>query len=624
MSSVRPSRRPAPRVLVALAQRAARLRPSEERGYAALLVAILFPVVFVALAAIAVDTARWFVEVQRVQNAADAGSLAGVTYMPQDFTNATAMAKAVSARNGYTDGVDGATVLAEQGGRPSQLKVTVTSTVNNVFGKLIGVPTTSISRSSTSDYTGPAPMGSPCNTFGNEPSSGGGASSVTPTGTVLPTSGRFANCSSNPAFWATIEGPETDKNNGDRYSTKSCANSAYYSCASGKNTEYNEQGYFWVVKVQPSAINRPVTVQLYDPAFTYTDRDCHLLPAASALSDNMNPYVKLDGKKRYVGDDSVTSSTGSSFCTGDFYTATFGGTVHPMVTSFEMRQQTDTQDPMQGAPITGCIKQYKTGTGSGTAGVPVVGDLLSSSTTYDDQLAQVFHNWTTLCTFTPTREGDYYLHVRSNVKAAGTTTSNTNGNGPIIYSGNSAVSATTGDTSPYGEGDNSFGIRLVTDPGYENLVSVAGFDRMPIFANADAATSTINLIRVLPGAAGQYVSFSFFDVGDASSSGTVKVLPPTDATGTITSTPYPGGCRAQLNDTGTVSSLTNCTANINNSQNNGMKEEMSIPIPSDYTCNFASNGGCWYRVQVSFPSGTVNDITTWDASIVGDPVRLIK
>jgi Flp pilus assembly protein TadG len=596
------------------------VRPGDERGYAALLVANLFPVVFVALAAIAVDTARWFVEVQRVQNAADAASLAGVTYMPQDLTNATAMAKTVSGRNGFTDGAGGVTVLAEQGGRPSQLKVTVTSTVKNIFGSLIGVPSTTISRSSTSDYTGPAPMGSPCNTFGNEPSSGGGTSSVTPTGTVLPTTGRFANCSSDPAFWATIEGPETDKNNGDRYSTRNCANAAYTGCSGGKNTEYNEQGYFWVVKVQPSAINRPVTVQLYDPAFTYTDRDCHLLPAASLLSDDMNPYVKLDGKKRYGNDDSVNSSTGSSFCTGDFYTAT----VHPMVTSFEMRQQTDTQDPMQGASISGCVKQYTTGTGSGSGGVPVAGDLLSSSTTYDDQLAQVFHNWTTLCTFTPTRDGDYYLHVRTNVSAGGSSSGNTNSNAPIIYSGNSAVTAKAGN-STYGEGDNSFGIRLVTSPGYENLVSVAGFDRMPIFANADAATSTINLIRVLPGAAGQYVSFSFFDVGDASSSGQVKVLPPTDATGSITTTPFPNSCRALGGAAGASgTTLTNCTAPISNSTNNGMVETMSIPIPSDYTCNYSSNGGCWYRVQVSFPSGTVNDITTWDASIVGDPVRLIK
>ena len=47
----------------------------------------------------------------------------------------------------------------------------------------------------------------------------------------------------------------------------------------------------------------------------------------------------------------------------------------------------------------------------------------------------------------------------------------------------SAVSAKTGNTA-VGEGDNSFGIRLVTDSGYENLVSVAGYDRMPIFNNA--------------------------------------------------------------------------------------------------------------------------------------------
>ena len=148
----------------------------DERGYVAIMVALLVPVVFLALSAVAVDTARWYAELQQVQNAADAGALAGVTYMPQDLASATSTAKAVATRNGYTNGSNGATVTVGQGEKSSQLKVTVTSTINNAFGSLIGTPTTTVSRTSISDYTGPAPMGSPCNTFGNEPNAGIGTS----------------------------------------------------------------------------------------------------------------------------------------------------------------------------------------------------------------------------------------------------------------------------------------------------------------------------------------------------------------------------------------------------------------------------------------------------------------
>lgn len=613
---------------------ARRLHHRGERGYAAVLIAIMLPVVLIALAATAVDTARWYVEVQRVQNAADAGSLAGVTYMPQDVAGATSMAKTVTSRNGYTDGVNGVKVAAVMGGRPSQLKVTVTSTVDNLFGKLIGVPTTTISRSSTSDYLGPAPMGSPCNTFGNEPSTGGGPSSLSPAGSVIPAASQSA-CSSAPDFWATIEGPETDKTYGDRYSTMKCS-SGVQKCHPPTNDEYNPLGYFWIIKVDKNAVGHPIEVQLYDPQFTYTNLNCSALPAASALSNDMNPWVKTDGKARYGNGNGTTDSvTHAPYCTGDFYTS-MTYPFHPMTTSFEVRDQTDTADPMQGAVESQCVKQYDgTGAkGSGqtvygstpyATGQPTVNDLLNSvgSTTYKPALAQVFHNWTSLCTFTPTREGDYYLHARTNVSTGGTKVNN------VVYTGNPAVSGSDGNTDQ-GEGDNSFGIRLVTDAASADLVSVAGYDRMPIFNNAPATSSTINLIRVLPGAAGQAVAFSFFDAGDtanqsAGDAGTITVVPPADATGSVQTTPFPGGCVAVGGYAGSSpgAKYSNCSAPVTHQKNNGQVEDMAIPIPADYNCNYNSPLGCWYKVTVSM-NGPVSDITTWDASIVGDPVRLIK
>jgi Flp pilus assembly protein TadG len=314
-------------------------RPRTQRGYAAVLVAVLFPVVFLGLAALAVDTARWYVEVQRVQNAADAGALAGVIYMPQDLATATTTAKAVTARNGYADGVGGVDVQVEPGSSSTQLRVTVTSTVNNSFGAAIGTPTTTITRSSLTNYTGPAPMGSPCPTFGNEPPSGGGSAPL-PVGTSLGSS-PYANCKSNPEFWAVVEGPSTKKVWGDRYSTLTCASGSpvQYGCSTSlANQDTNKAGYFWYIRVSPSMVadHKPIDVQLYDPSFVQTGQACAQLPAASAFTAGMNPFVGADAPTRYSKNSITATAPNPSFCTGD---------VQPdgnqaMVTSFDVRKPT--------------------------------------------------------------------------------------------------------------------------------------------------------------------------------------------------------------------------------------------------------------------------------------------
>ena len=55
---------------------------ANEQGYVAILVALLVATIMLPLCAIAVDVARWYVEIERMQNAADAAALAGVTYLP--------------------------------------------------------------------------------------------------------------------------------------------------------------------------------------------------------------------------------------------------------------------------------------------------------------------------------------------------------------------------------------------------------------------------------------------------------------------------------------------------------------------------------------------------------------
>ena len=63
---------------------------------------------------------------------------------------------------------------------------------------------------------------------------------------------------------------------------------------------------------------------------------------------------------------------------------------------------------------------------------------------------------------------------------------------------------------------------------------------------------------------------------------------------------------------------------VTSAANNGKVQRITIPIPPDYNCDPTSLGNCWYRVTMSFPGAAVNDITTWNARIVGDPIRLIE
>jgi Flp pilus assembly protein TadG len=603
-------------------------RRRSEAGAAALVVAVMLPLVFLACAAFAIDVSRWYLERQQLQVAADAAALAAVPYMPYDLVAATTRAREVAARNGFSDAATNIEVAVTEGAKPAQLRVVITAEIDNTFGAMIGSDSAVLSAVATADYQGPAPMGSPCNTFGNEPPSGGGLSSPQPTGTARGAA-PLPNCTTQPQLWAMAEGPQTGKVQGDRYQTRGCESTGVDGCTSGKiNTEYDEFGHVFLVKVEQPAVNHPIDVQLYDPMFVNTGQTCAQLPSSNSfvnLPTPTNLYVNdSDARNRYARN----GTTSAQFCSGDSFPGVLpSGNTLPsrVVTSFVMRQQTDSQEPRD-APVqtdlggSPCIRQYggyspTRSNGEFNTISATVFQLLSLGN-YIPELGETFHNWTSFCRFTPTRAGDYYLQVRTNVSMGGSGST-------YIKSGNSAAAALTGNTTT-GAGANSFAIRAVTDAGLETSVAVSGYDHMPIYVNAPSAVSTFNLLRVLPGAAGRRISFEFFDAADAASGsgGTVQVIMPTEAT--YTGQPFPGGCLSSGGGAGSGKVLTNCIAPVSSATNNGKVQRMTIPIPNDYMCAAASLGGCWYRVTLSFPGVAVTDVTTWDAEILGDPVRLIE
>jgi Flp pilus assembly protein TadG len=617
-------------VITALARRELwRRRGRDESGYAAVLVAALVVTIVLPLCAISVDVARWYVEIARVQNAADAAATAGVTYLPDDFASATTRALAVAQDNGYTN-AGTTTVKTAVGTKPTQLVVTISTRVANQFGASFGIPWTTVTRSATTDYNGPAPMGSPCNAFGNEPA-GSSTSSTDPRGpntSVIVTPVGGANCTSLPQFWAAIAGPDTPKGNGDQYMTRSCS-SGNDGCTNGDNDDFNPEGYFYIVRVAAAAVNQPVTLQIYDPSWVATGDSCESAPTSFSsipLRNNMNPYTTTDGNTRYA-------ETTNSFCTGDVLN---GGNT-PIVTSFGLRKPTDTYQPDQGTPITTCEKQYpgfmqdtsanpdKVSTGTLAKKQAKSGDTTQPGTTdnssYNDALAQVFHQWVNFCTFTPTQAGDYYLQARTNVALD---TSSPDGVGG--YSGNDDVFSQTGDdTSVGGNGNNRFSLRVKSaSTAVTGAVSISGWQNMSIYANYSGAPQIFNLVRVIPAAQTKTLNIHFFDIGDATAPTSVTVLPPTDAQ--VSGTPFTAftGCTGSGVVNGSLGSTCGVTG-ATTTNYNGKVQTVSVPIPDSYSCNSTQSGGCWVRVQLKLDSsGSTTDTTTWSASIDGDPVRVIK
>lgn len=609
------------------------LRRRDEGGYVAILVALMFATVLIGLAAIGVDVGRWSMQMERLQKAADAAALAGVTYLPNDLTTARSTAVAVAMRNGISDA---SMITVTQGARSSELVVTVRARVPNTFGAVLGYGNTTVARSATADYTAPAPMGSPCNTFGNEPR-GSTTESAQPIGTALGrTSTTFPNCpvdvvtgTSQPKFWSAIEGPETDKLQGDRYQTNLCAEVGNASktaagCVAGRNTERRDDGYYYNIHVESEVVRAGATidVQVYDPAFANTGVYCGSLPTSGSLVDDMNPFSR-DGRKRYgrvlrVGVANATEGA-EEFCPGDTSPGSTAAAT-ATTTTYVMRGRTDTGDPANAPVLTTCDRyQFRGGS------APSASQLRSGNSAYNAELARVFHQWFSICSFKPDRAGDYFLQVRSNValpsQAFAYSANNAQQN--FIYKNNPAAILAT-PTLTTGAGANAFSLRAVTSSdSTRTKVSVSSWERMPLLQIAPG-TASFNLVRALPNAKGQYVAFEFFDAADGST-GTVKVLPPGDATGDIASSSGVPGCRAGLNDAApaTYATLSGCSYAVDGRVTDGQVVHMVIPIPNNYSCDNSDLRGCWFRVEMNY-GGSVTDLTTWSATIGGDPVRLIR
>lgn len=581
--------------MLRLLKRAMRNGRDGERGFVLVWFALML-VVLIAIGGIAVDFAHWFQVGGQEQKAADAAALAGAVFLPEDLTNAQSTAIAIAKKNGFT--ITDADVV--RGDRPDQLKVTVSTTTNNILASVIGFGSTTITKTATGEYQKPVAMGSPTNQFGNDPES-----------TATPGSPSYPN------MWASIAGPANPKINGDAYAAGSCSSGPDLctgaptpdrSCAySGGNSDFSCHGYDYTVHV-PSG-GSTFQIQAFDAGFVNVGNNCGganddagNLAAAQKLKiskvQGWPSTVQSDGPGvRYhpVASTSNPNDPGLRYCTGD----NSDGDPKITTTYTVLGPAAIPGDVASAPPTPVCTKVYPAVDGDLskrlTAPTPKVA--VSPSPEY---LGQYFRQWDNLCPSNVSASaGDYFVRVQTNL-------------------------TTGGAPNTVGNGHNRFALRAT-----DTNVQIYGNANMGAYADAGASlASEFYLARLTPGASGRTLDLRLFDIGDADQAGTLTIKPPREATDRskggqpITSfigCTYQRGTGASFRSTGP-----GCTiGDVNHDDYNGRWLDIKVPMPDGYDCNSADPAGCWIKIRYSFP-GQISDTTSWTASVDGDPVRLIR
>jgi hypothetical protein len=188
------------------------------------------------------------------------------------------------------------------------------------------------------------------------------------------------------------------------------------------------------------------------------------------------------------------------------------------------------------------------------------------------------------------------------------------------------------------QGHNRFALRGVTTSGNAAPVNIAGNAYMGIYANVGRHVTKFPLARIPSAAAGHTLALNFYDIGDAGSgvTGTLTILPPPESgltsfsgckwTGSAASGAKGFSTSSAAAPWGVFSPIAGCAitgVNDISANWNGQWSTVTIPIPTTYTCNDNAALGCWVKINYQF-NGLVLDTTSWNAYLLGDPVRLVK
>lgn len=562
-----------------------------ERGVVIIWFALLL-IALLGIAGFAVDLSNWWVQAQRLQKAADAGAHAGVVYLPADPASAGTTARRELGRNSFAvsgPNKNAEAVVKPEPNNPNRLRVSVTTKVNTYFVALLGVNEITLTREAVAEFISPVPMGSPENKLGNDPE-------INDPGTQM---------------WLNISAPNTGKEQGDKFHAKVCtATPKEVGCSGSTNSEYDEDGYFFSLKVSNVVPGQPLVFEVFDAAWVNNGLTC---------GENMPTNAQID-ELSWVFPDAAIRYRNAAYCAGDGHPGSNASTV--MDTTFIVREPDNTPWTHLDNPVVNiatCKPVTVPGFNPAKQSKPkeAIRDKLFSDSVIDPNdgvitFAEAYRRFTPVCTIPAgsVMTGQYIIQVRTNARAGS----------PLVA--DPTVSTMGHNKMSFRAG---FGAAGASSLNGSNL-TISALGKLPIFANAKGADTRFYLARVLPYDAGRTLRILLFDMGESSHSGELQVLPPEEYGSNFS------GCRFELDNGASLTvqpnqcKVTGVYSTSGNSYKfNGRQFVIDVPIPQNYTCSDHLPTGCWIKMKVAYPSNaTVNDATTWSAAILGNPVRLVE
>lgn len=556
-----------------------RIARRRSRGQSMMIFALIM-VVLLGIVGLSVDAGNSLNIGEQERRAAQAGALAGVTYLPGDITDGTNAAKVEAARNNYFDGApDGRNVhvtVTQPAGTNDQLTVTIQQDVNTTFLALFGFGKHTVVQKATAQFLPPISLGQSGSQLGTDQADLGTPGNYY----VLRNEGFGVSRSfgdpfdTNPADPADTGAPwASSPADVHRLSSDNSSDTV-----DGSLPAYG--GYNYLVYVPPGVSAR---VDAYNPVFSPDE----LCPAYNCLHENSS-------KDTYSTD-----------------TADYFGSIR--YTFFKVNNQYHYNSDVEIGHVTfrGIDASHLN---DGTS--PTNWDWFDNSGTrhhVTSYTPDFFHNWVNLGEYTPStaHEGNTIIsQTKLSAGALGSQYLLGGASGQFYRIRIDSLDWTGGNPSGAGTTvptfKHSYALRLMElDPGpvfnpCASPCSLGAMNDMMVYTPAPTAATNfeIPLFSVPPAYAGQTLQFYAFDPGDNTMTGSIQIIQPA----------YPNH-----NVTGTVASILDSQDLGNEYLNSsGTSITPNTPGKADITigsCSGSSNGcfkgsyfnGHWLRLTVQIP-----------------------
>lgn len=595
----------------------------QDAGYVLALGGMLIIPLMIAVG-FAVDVGAWYSRAGQLQKVADAASLGGVVWMP-DQAAAESAARTVLGRNGFpdTDGddlVDGTDVqiVFEYPGA-QQFGVRLVDPTADLFFSSVILDAVDIQRRAVAEYVLPVAMGSPRNFLGTGNDPGGAIPGAL-----------------HENFWLAISGPCASRENGDaiqamtdqNYQTEGAnpalnpgpvnTNTPWVSCTGGYTADmtgstetFRQNGYFYAVEVPASAAGNSLYIQVYDA-----------------------PQCNTGGSPYSNGNDGRNTNNGTGGSSAHY--------TRYRVRGPDLNPYRPDDNPVVGGPI----------------------NMLHNSDTYCGTAGSDWQNkWMTLYSTGSAEAGVYFVQVQSDSDNNDANAPSATGSDDRHQSNQFSLRASY--TSSWTEATSPCSTR-VSDGAYfnANCPQVYAIDLMGVYANLGGTYPSFFLAEVGPEHNGKTLEIDLFDPGE----GTVamEVIDPIGRSvdfdwevinRTGSETAPTGGWSGTVNQPGSdpfcASAPPACSeldvlGNPNTAYTSsdsgyyrgwnpqpgpyrGSRSKYSdravhieVQLPDDIAAEYS--GEEWWRVRYTLSpvSGNITDRTTWTVNVSGDPIRLIE